>query len=231
MGATTRSPNMSARPPPRASTSTATRSTTTACRKVSVVIQPPGAVTPAHFHDPNQFQVFVEGEGRIGAHPVSPVTVQYANGHTPYGPIVASRDRGRVFHAAPALGRRRQVLPASRDKLVKGNQRARVKSGLARPTTTIGCAPGAAGRSRVLEAKRSGLAGSALSSWSRALPVPCPIRADRGGAILVWRAWPWSPTARAAYGRPLARRARLPRAPANPALDLLVLEFPVVRSS
>ena len=43
----------------------------------------PGAVTPAHFHEPNQFQVFVEGHGRIGAHPVTPLTVQYANGHTP----------------------------------------------------------------------------------------------------------------------------------------------------
>ena len=74
-----------------------------------LVIQPPGAVTPAHFHEPNQFQVFVEGDGRIGAHPVTPLTVQYANGHTPYGPIVAADARHPVFHAAPALGRRRQV--------------------------------------------------------------------------------------------------------------------------
>ena len=52
-----------------------------------LVIQPPGAVTPAHFHEPKQFQVFVEGDGRIGAHTTTPPTVQYANGHTPYGPI------------------------------------------------------------------------------------------------------------------------------------------------
>ena len=41
-----------------------------------LVNQPPGAVTPAHFHEPNQFQVFVDGDGRIGAHPTTPLTVQ-----------------------------------------------------------------------------------------------------------------------------------------------------------
>ena len=30
-----------------------------------LVMQPPGAVTPAHFHEPNQFQVFVEGGGNL----------------------------------------------------------------------------------------------------------------------------------------------------------------------
>ena len=54
-----------------------------------LVTQPPGAVTPPHFHEPNQFQVFVGGKGRIGACAALPLTVQYANGHTPYGPIVA----------------------------------------------------------------------------------------------------------------------------------------------
>ena len=75
-----------------------------------LVIQPPGAVTPAHFHEPNQFQVFVEGDGRIGAHPTAPLTVQYANGHTPYGPDRGFRCRHQVFHASPTMGSRCQVL-------------------------------------------------------------------------------------------------------------------------
>jgi hypothetical protein len=95
-----------------------------------LVIQPPGAVTPAHFHEPNQFQVFVEGDGRIGAHPTTPLTVQYANGHTPYGPIVASAAGIQYFTLRQRWDPGAKYLPASREKLVKGNQRARVKGGL-----------------------------------------------------------------------------------------------------
>jgi hypothetical protein len=95
-----------------------------------LVIQPPGAVTPAHFHDPNQFQVFVEGDGRIGAHSVAPLTVQYANGHTPYGPIVAFETGVKYFTLRQRWDAGAKYLPASRDMLVKGNQRARVKGGL-----------------------------------------------------------------------------------------------------
>jgi hypothetical protein len=95
-----------------------------------LVIQPPGAVTPAHFHEPNQFQVFVEGDGRIGAHPVTPLTVQYANGHTPYGPIVASDSGIRYFTLRQRWDAGAKYLPGARAMLVKGNQRARIKGGL-----------------------------------------------------------------------------------------------------
>jgi hypothetical protein len=72
----------------------------------------------------------IEGDGRIGAHPVKPLTVQYANGHTPYGPIVASDAGIRYFTLRQRWDAGAKYLPASRDKLVKGNQRARVKGGL-----------------------------------------------------------------------------------------------------
>ena len=54
-----------------------------------LVTQPPGSVTRPHFHETNQFQVFVDGHARFGKKPAAPLTVQYASGHTPYGPIVA----------------------------------------------------------------------------------------------------------------------------------------------
>jgi hypothetical protein len=95
-----------------------------------LVIQPPGAITPAHFHEPNQFQVFVEGDGRIGAHPTTPLTVQYANGHTPYGPIVASDAGIKYFTLRQRWDPGAKYLPASREKLMLGNQRARVKGGI-----------------------------------------------------------------------------------------------------
>ena len=92
-----------------------------------LVDQPPGAVTPPHFHEPNQFQVFVGGKGRIGAFPAVPLTVQYANGHTPYGPIVAGPEGVEYFTLRQRWDPGAKYLPANRDKMQKGNQRTRVK--------------------------------------------------------------------------------------------------------
>ena len=49
-----------------------------------------------HFHDVDQFQIVVAGDGRIGKKAVRPITFQYADAFTPYGPIVA-RDDGISF--------------------------------------------------------------------------------------------------------------------------------------
>ena len=55
-----------------------------------------GARIEPHFHDVDQFQVIVDGDGRIGKKAVRPITFQYADAFTPYGPIVAN-DRGLSF--------------------------------------------------------------------------------------------------------------------------------------
>ncbi len=97
-----------------------------------LVDQPPNAITPPHFHEPNQFQVFVGGSGRMGAHEATLLTVQYANGHTPYGPIVAYDEGVRYFTLRQQWDPGAKYLPASRNLLRKGNQRTRIKSGIAR---------------------------------------------------------------------------------------------------
>ena len=56
-----------------------------------------GATIKPHFHDIDQFQVVVQGDGRIGKKEVKPVTFQYADAYTPYGPIVG-RDDGISFY-------------------------------------------------------------------------------------------------------------------------------------
>lgn len=58
--------------------------------------QPPGAVLEAHFHRNNQYQVFVEGSGSIGAHAVEALTVHYAGAYTGYGPLRAG-DEGLMY--------------------------------------------------------------------------------------------------------------------------------------
>ncbi|MGE0765904.1 MAG: hypothetical protein AB7L90_05535 [Hyphomicrobiaceae bacterium] len=96
-----------------------------------LVHQPPNATTPAHFHEPNQFQVFVSGKGRMGAAPTAPLTVQYANGHTPYGPIVAGDDGVQYFTLRQRWDPGAKYVPAAMPLLRKGNQRTRIKSGIA----------------------------------------------------------------------------------------------------
>jgi hypothetical protein len=196
-----------------------------------LVIQPPGAVTPAHFHDHNQFQVFVEGNGRIGAHAVGPLTVQYANGHTPYGPIVASESGVKYFTLRQRWDAGAKYLPASRDKLVKGNQRARVKGGLGVASDE----DRAARREQLVEAvfpqEADGLAGWLYRLGpGHACTLPEPT--DGGGQYLL-----------VTGGAMIADGAELPqhsvafvspdesayRVVASQAgLDLLVLQFPVL---
>lgn len=57
-----------------------------------IVAQAPGSELRPHFHQADQFQVFIAGSGRIGTHAVRPLTVHYAGAHSPYGPIVAGEE-------------------------------------------------------------------------------------------------------------------------------------------
>lgn len=95
-----------------------------------LVEQPPGAITLPHFHETNQFQVFVEGIGSMGKHRAEPLTVQYANGHTPYGPIKASETGVKYFTLRQRWDPGAKYMPGARDQLAKGNQRTRLKGGL-----------------------------------------------------------------------------------------------------
>lgn len=54
-----------------------------------LVEQDPGEVANAHFHQADQFQVVVAGEGTLGTHVVRPVSMHFAGAFTAYGPIRA----------------------------------------------------------------------------------------------------------------------------------------------
>ena len=88
-----------------------------------LVKQPPNSVTRPHFHQTNQFQVFVGGGGTVGKLRVDPLTIQYAGGNTPYGPICAEADGVDYFTLRQAWDSGAKYLPANRDLLVKGKQR------------------------------------------------------------------------------------------------------------
>ena len=61
-----------------------------------LVEQPAAATVPPHFHDSDQFQVFVAGKVAFGRKPVRSLSLHYAGYHTPYGPIV-TKDQGAHY--------------------------------------------------------------------------------------------------------------------------------------
>ena len=96
-----------------------------------LVEQPPGSVTPPHFHETDQFQVFVGGSGRMGKQQANPVAVHYAGGHTPYGPIAAGNDGVQYFTLRRRWDPGAKYMPASRDRLRRGPRRHRLAASAA----------------------------------------------------------------------------------------------------
>jgi hypothetical protein len=58
-----------------------------------LIEQDPDCVISAHYHQVNQFQVFVGGSGALGKRNLEPLIVHYTDAYTPYGPI-SSRAEG-----------------------------------------------------------------------------------------------------------------------------------------
>lgn len=84
-----------------------------------------------HFHGTTQFQLFVAGSGTIGARktPIAPLTVQYKDHHTAYGPVIAGAQglsfmalRIKTGNSAPVYldkpGYREQLRPSKRRNLL-----------------------------------------------------------------------------------------------------------------
>lgn len=85
-----------------------------------LIKQLPNITNPLHFHTQNQFQVFIEGSGHFGRHPVKPYVVHYAGAYTGYGPITAG-ERGidyLTLRSSRDLGA--QFLPQQMQSLKRG---------------------------------------------------------------------------------------------------------------
>ena len=85
------------------------------------IVEYPAAksVIRPHFHAVDQFQVVIAGGGRLGKHPLDPISVHYTDGYTPYGPIVAA-DEGISFMTLRATPDRGIFyMPGSRDKMAR----------------------------------------------------------------------------------------------------------------
>ncbi len=82
-----------------------------------------------HYHEITQYQLFVAGSGKMGKNDLLPLTVQYKDHHTAYGPVVAG-PQGMTFCAlriktaksVPVYlnkpGYREQLKPSKRRNLI-----------------------------------------------------------------------------------------------------------------
>ncbi len=102
------------------------------------VEQAPGSVVRPHFHDTDQFQVVVGGDGVLGKHAIGPVTVHYTAAYTGYGPIAAGSGGLDYFTLRNRFAPRPYFYPESRHE----NKPARRRQLVAGP---VDCGP--AGRS------------------------------------------------------------------------------------
>ena len=85
-----------------------------------LVEQSAGAIVHPHFHFVDQFQVIVDGHGKLGKHDVHPVSVHFAARHTGYGPILPAENGLKYFTLrASADETGAQYLPANRHKMVQ----------------------------------------------------------------------------------------------------------------
>ena len=84
----------------------------------------PARALRAHFHDVDEFQIVMAGEGMLGKHAIAPHAVHFASAFTPYGPIAAGAQglsfltlRARRDSAGP------QLLPDKRQALADAPER------------------------------------------------------------------------------------------------------------
>lgn len=84
-----------------------------------LVEQPSDSTVAPHFHDTNQFQVFVRGDGVFGRKPVNGLTIHYARAHTAYGPIVARDSDVHYLTLRNCWDSGAKILPENRPKMLK----------------------------------------------------------------------------------------------------------------
>ncbi|MSO64374.1 MAG: hypothetical protein EXQ85_00985 [Alphaproteobacteria bacterium] len=101
-----------------------------------LVEQPARSLVPAHYHDTNQFQVFVSGGAVFGKRPIGAVRVHFAGGHTPYGPIRTDDRPAEYFTFRNRWDSGGKTMPDNRPNLRRVARRFRLVHDL--PTADAG---------------------------------------------------------------------------------------------
>ena len=82
-----------------------------------LVEKEPHAVTKPHFHEADQYQVILQGGGRLGTHDVGTVAVHYTDAWSAYGPIVAADEGISWFTLRNTWDSGARYMPARDDRV------------------------------------------------------------------------------------------------------------------
>jgi len=88
-----------------------------------LVEKDPAAIVKPHFHSADQYQVVVQGGGRLGTHDVATVSVHYTDSYSAYGPIVAAGEGISWFTLRNAWDPGARYMPAQRQQLREARAR------------------------------------------------------------------------------------------------------------
>jgi hypothetical protein len=154
-----------------------------------LVEKEPHAVVKPHFHQADQYQVVVQGGGRLGTHDVGTVAVHYTNAWSAYGPIVAADEGIAWFTLRNTWDPGARYMPAAREQL----RSARLQNLPHREATALpmpACSSAELARTEdascvtVLEQAADGMA-----SWRYRLPANAelsgPTPSDGGGQFWI----------------------------------------------
>jgi hypothetical protein len=130
-----------------------------------LVEQDPGSTVRAHFHQADQFQVVLAGDGTLGTHAVAPVAVHFTAAHSAYGPIRAGAAGLTYFTLRNGWDPGARYMPEARAALPRPRRHREAVGPAPAPT-----APTAARRVPVLAAAPDGLA-----AWHHHLPAGAPL--------------------------------------------------------
>jgi hypothetical protein len=81
------------------------------------------AVVHPHFHQADQYQVVVQGSGRLGTHDIASVAVHYTDAYSAYGPIIAADEGVSWFTLRNAWDSGARYMPAQRQLLREARTR------------------------------------------------------------------------------------------------------------
>jgi hypothetical protein len=81
------------------------------------------AVVRPHFHAADQYQVVVQGSGRLGTHDIASVAVHYTDAYSAYGPIIAADEGVAWFTLRNTWDPGARYMPAERQLLREARAR------------------------------------------------------------------------------------------------------------
>lgn len=91
--------------------------------------QHPNWTLPVHYHLQEQFQVVVDGGGKLGPHTLQPLMVHYSSREAGYGPIVAGPDGLKYLTLRAVSDTGAWYLPESRDKMRRNLPKRQLHAG------------------------------------------------------------------------------------------------------